>query len=173
MSSGVRATNKLRDLLLVRECVRGWPHKLLQKLREEYGLKITQAGASKKIQSLEEAGHIQGYIPIVSPQTFGSPYLVRVTYDDSYRDIPSHIAGIEKFLDSDSCDGYATVAMFQENGSEFCCIITTEDIERFTRRLLNVASLSKDIVTVTALANVRGIPNYSQRSLSIPAEVEE
>jgi hypothetical protein len=58
MSIGRREVKRLRDLLLMRDCARGWPNRLLHRLWEEHDEKISQKGAGKKITSLEENGYI-------------------------------------------------------------------------------------------------------------------
>lgn len=56
---------------------------------------IPRTTAQGRIRSLEQEGYVVGYVPWVSPDVFGSPYLIEVRIDP--RDYPDDVRVDERY----------------------------------------------------------------------------
>ncbi len=153
----------------MRKCVRGWPYELRKRLAEDYDQKVTRKGAWHKIEALKEYGYILDFTPVVNPDTFGSPHLISIVFDESYRDVQSYIDLIDSFLETK--DGFALIASYsfkQEKMMMFYCIIVTRDINQFYREMMNKVPLDRNIVNWTPLSGMKGILDFGMDSLKVP-----
>lgn len=155
-----------RVLLALRDGVRSWPYRVRGILSD-----IPRQTVEYNIKKLEEDGTVKGYIPIVKPEAFGEPYLVKLAISPSdyqfEKDAEIKIDAIAKFF-SDAID-LAPVSFFvfldEQNRMSVNCVVITRNSESLIERLSVGQNIAREDIAVDRLDRVDGIPNYGKHSL--------
>jgi len=124
------------------------------------------------IQRLQEKGIVTGYTPIVTPRTFGDPYLVRVSIDPKQyeirEDLEATIIALRDFLLSGIRHAPLSLYVYQDqedNVLQVNCVTMTSDIKSLVESLYREQNIAKEIITTVPLKEAYGIPKYSKFSL--------
>jgi len=164
ISKSSLAEKRTEVLLTLRGCARSWPASLGRKL----GLPRTTAG--HHIKKLEEEGTITGYTPIVKPEFFGEPYLIRIPINpDDYqfeRDSKRRIDTIIEFL-NERID-HAPISFFVLSDDKKMivnCVTLTRDCNKLVNRLEVELNIAQDDITISELNRIEGVPNYGLHSI--------
>ena len=152
-------------LLTLRKCARSFPAALGR------ALDIPKATALYRIRQLEEDGIVSGYIPMVDPTVFGSPYLVRVLINPKQyqfsEELQSTITSLLDFFQT--AIGHAPLSCYvyqsqEKENWEVNCITMTHDIKELATSLYREQNIARDSITTFPLNYAHGVPVYSQFS---------
>lgn len=159
-------THKEETLLVLRKCARGFPASLAREL------KIPRTTARDRIQILEEEGTVTDYIPIVTPKTFGNPYLIQIEvnpFDYTLsEDLEATVDSLKKFLNAGI--GHAPLCFYVYHDSEndvwkINCLTMTFNIEYLTESFYREQNIARECISYVSLIDADGVPNYSKFSL--------
>ena len=158
--------HKEDTLLTLRTCARGFPMALAR------ALEIPRSTARHRIQALEEEGIVTGYTPVVTPQTFGSPYLIQIDINpEDYKigtDLDDTVLALKEFLNTGV--GHAPLCFYFFNDSEnnllrVQCLTMTYNIDQLIDSIYNRQNIARENISYTTLEEADGVPNYSKFSL--------
>jgi len=152
-------------LLALRDCATSSPATLSRTLN------IPRSTARYQIQKLQDEGIVTGYTPIVNTEIFGDPYLIRIRIDPHQfkfkEDFDALLAEVSSFLWEGRL--HAPLAVFTMEGEwRVWCITFSQDIEAAVELLCQQQNVAKEDVSIQALEQAQGIPNYSRFSLPQP-----
>ncbi len=160
------ATHKEETLLTLRKCARGFPASLARKLE------IPRATARDRIQILEDEEIVIDYTPVVTPQTFGSPYLIEIEVNpEDYKisdDLEATIDALKEFLNTGI--GHAPICFYVYMDSEndlwkVHCATMTFNIDYLLESLYREQNIARECISCISLKEADGVPNYSKFSL--------
>jgi hypothetical protein len=115
---------------------------------------------------------VSGFIPIVTPEVFGKPYLVCIHLDPKEyqvsEDLDVTINGLLEFFQEGV--GHAPIAFYvfvdKESGVwQVYCVTMVKRIESLLDNLYYKQNIAREFITTTSLERIDGIPNYSEHSL--------
>ena len=164
--SKIAANHKEDTLLTLRSCARGFPMALAKEME------IPRTTARRRIQALEEEGIVTGYTPVVTPQTFGSPYLVQIDINpDDYKinsEIDDTVGALKEFLNLGL--GHAPLSFYFFNDFEndlirVGCLTMTRCIDYLIDEIYRRQNIAKENISYIPLEEADGVPNYSKFSL--------
>ena len=160
------ADHKEDTLLTLRTCARGFPMALAK------AMEIPRTTARRRIQALEDEGIVTGYTPVVTPQTFGSPYLIQIGINpDDYKissDLVETVEALKEFLNSGV--GHAPLCFYYFKNSEndlllVRCLTMTFNIDHLIDEIYHRQNIARENISYTPLEDAEGVPNYSKFSL--------
>ena len=160
------ANHKEDTLLTLRNCARGFPVALAR------ALEIPRSTARHRMQALEEEGIVTGYTPVVTPQTFGSPYLIQIDINpEDYKistDLDDTIKALREFLNTGI--GHAPLSFYVFNDSEndqirVHCLTMTYNINELIDGIYHKQNIARENISYVSLDEADGVPNYSKFSL--------
>ena len=156
-------TQKEDTLLTLRNCARGFPATLAR------ALEIPRSTARHRIQALEEDGIVRDYMPVVSPETFGKPYLIQVGINsEDYKfsgELESTVEALKKHLQAGI--GHAPLCFFYHTDPE-CdllrvnCVTMTFNIDHLVDTLYNEQNIARENIEVIGLDFADGVPDFSK-----------
>jgi len=124
------------------------------------------------IQRLQKKGIVTGYTPTVPPQTFGDPYLVRVSIDPKQyeirEDLEATVFALRDFLLAGIRHAPLSLYVYQDqkdNVLQVNCVTMTRDIELLVESIYREQNIAKEIITTVPLKEAYSIPKYSKFSL--------
>jgi len=157
---------KEETLLTLRKCARAFPASLARELE------IPRATARKRIMSLEEEGVVTEYTPIVSPKTFGDPYLVQVEVNpEDYKiseDLKETIQSLKEFLLAGISHAPLSFYVYHDVENDVWkvhCQTMTFNIDLLMESLYREQNIARDCLSFVSLIDAEGVPNYSKFSL--------
>ena len=160
------ATHKEETLLTLRKCARAFPASLARELE------IPRATARKRIKSLEEDGIVMEYTPIVSPKTFGNPYLIQIEINpEDYKiseDLEATIRSLKEFLNAGISHAPLSFYVFHDTEYDVWkvhCQTMTFNIDLLIESLYREQNIARDSLSFVSLIDADGVPNYSKFSL--------
>ena len=158
------ADHKEDTLLTLRRCARGFPMALAR------ALEIPRTTARRRIQALEKDGIVTGYTPVVTPHTFGSPYLIQIDINpDDYKissDLAETVEALKEFLNSGV--GHAPLSFFRDSENDLLrvrCLTMTFNIDQLIDEIYHRQNIARENISYTSLEEADGVPNYSKFSL--------
>lgn len=160
-------TDLKEDILLtLRTCARGFPMALARELE------IPRTTARRRMQALEKEGIVTGYTPVVTPQTFGSPYLIQIDINpDDYKissDLDETIRALKGFLNSGVGHAPLSFYFFKDSETDLLrvrCLTMTFNIDQLIDEIYHRQNIARENISYTALDDADGVPNYSKFSL--------
>ena len=160
------ANHKEDTLLTLRTCARGFPMALAR------ALEIPRSTARHRIQALEEEGIVTGYTPVVTPQTFGNPYLIQININpDDYKissDLDDTIQALKEFLNTGIGHAPLSFYFFVDSDTDLIrvhCITMTSNVSNLIDEIYHRQNIARENISYTALEEADGVPNFSKFSL--------
>lgn len=158
--------HKENTLLALRICARGFPMALAREME------IPRSTARDRILALEEEGIVTGYIPMVTPQTFGSPYMIQIDINPNDYKISSDLNDTAKALKEylNRGVGHAPICVYNFFDKEndllrVHCITMTKNIEILIDAIYHRQNIARENISYVPLDDAEGVPNYSKFSL--------
>jgi DNA-binding Lrp family transcriptional regulator len=160
------ANHKEDTLLTLRTCARGFPMALAR------ALEIPRSTARHRIHALEEEGIVTGYTPVVTPQTFGSPYLIQIDINPAdYKintDLHDTVIALKEFFNTGIGHAPLSFYIFKDSECDLLrvhCLTMTFKINQIIDDIYHKQNIARENICYTVLEEAGGVPNYSKFSL--------
>jgi DNA-binding Lrp family transcriptional regulator len=159
-------SHKEDTLLTLRTCTRGFPMALAK------ALEIPRSTARHRIQALEEEGIVTGYTPVVTPQTFGSPYLIQIDINpNDYKissDLDDTVEALKEFLNTGVGHAPLCFYFFKDSENDLLrvnCLTMTFNVNQLVDGIYHKQNIARENINYVSLDDADGVPNYSKFSL--------
>jgi len=162
----ILASHKQDTLLALRTCSRGFPVALAR------ALEIPRSTARHRIQTLEEEGIVIGYTPVVTPQTFGSPYLIQIDINpEDYKistELEDTVIALKEFFSTGIGHAPLSFYFFKDVENDLLrvhCLTMTFNVDHLIDTIYHKQNIARENINYISLDEADGVPNYSKFSL--------
>ena len=152
-------------LLTLRNCARGFPATMAR------SLEIPRSTARHRISALENTGVVKGYMPVVRPEVFGLPFLIRIEIDpEDYKlrgDLEATIFALKNHFQAGI--GHAPICFYCHGDSDseitrVNCVTMTLNVMYLVDILYKEQNIARENIAVTNLNLADGVPDFSKFS---------